>query len=122
MIILLTSLYFLYASLLLYTYSSGYSFLRYILKRKNVKILLSIESIFVILGLFIIATDKPFNIIVLIILASHLVGIFWIISDKENFYSIVDENMTWNSDMVEKFSAITLIAYGIFVYISRLII
>ena len=88
MIYILSSLYFLYGFVLFYSYIKGYSLLRYLLKRKNINVLLTIELI------------------------SFIFIIFFI-------YSMINSNAL-DMDSLETSSAMIVIAYGIFVYISKL--
>ena len=119
MIYLLSSLYFIYGFILFYTYTKGYSLLRYLLKRKNINVVLSIELIFIILGSLIMFTSQPLNWIVALIMFTHIVGIFWLISNPESYYSVVDANSS-DIDSLEVGSAMIVIGYGVFVYSSKL--
>ena len=119
MIYLLSSLYFIYGFILFYTYTKGYSLLRYLLKRKNINVVLSIELIFIILGSLIVFTSQPINWIVALIMFTHIVGIFWLISNPESYYSAVDANSS-DIDSLEVGSAMIVIGYGVFVYSSKL--
>lgn len=119
MIYILSSLYFIYGFLLFFTYTKGYSLLRYLLKRKNINVVLSIELIFIILGSLIVFTSQPLNWIVALIMFTHIVGIFWLISNPESYYSIVDANSS-DIDSLEVGSAMIVIGYGVFVYSSKL--
>ena len=119
MIYLLSSLYVIYGFILFYTYTKGYSLLRYLLKRKNINVVLSIELIFIILGSLIVFTSQPLNWIVALIMFTHIVGIFWLISNPESYYSAVDANSS-DIDSLEVGSAMIVIGYGVFVYSSKL--
>jgi len=119
MIYLLSSFYFIYGFILFYTYTKGYSLLRYLLKRKNINVVLSIELIFIILGSLIVFTSQPLNWIVALIMFTHIVGIFWLISNPESYYSVVDANSS-DIDSLEVGSAMIVIGYGVFVYSSKL--
>ena len=119
MIYILSSLYFIYGFLLFFTYTKGYSLLRYLLKRKNINVVLSIELIFIILGSLIVVTSQPLNWIVALIMFTHIVGIFWLISNPESYYSIVDANSS-DIDSLEVGSAMIVIGYGVFVFSSKL--
>ena len=117
MLILLSSLYFLYGFILFYTYLKGYSLLRYLLKRKNINALLSIEFMFIILSSLIVFTSQPLNWIVALIMFSHLIGVFWIITNPDGYYNMVEESKI-DIDSLETASAMIVFAYGIFVYFS----
>ena len=91
MLILLSSLYFLYGFVLFYTYIKGYSLLRYLLKRKNINIQLSIELIFIILTSLVVFTSQPLNWIVALIMLFHVVGVIWIVTNPNSYYSMAEE-------------------------------
>ena len=118
MIYLLSSLYFLYGFVLFYTYFKGYSLLRYLLKRKNINAVLTIELIFIILASFIVFTSQPLNWIVALIMFTHLIGVGWLISNPDSYYTMVDTNST-DMDSLETASAMIIFGYGGFVYSSR---
>ena len=117
MVIFLSSLYFLYGFLLFYTYLKGYSLLIYLLKRKNINVLLSIEFIFIILSSLIVFTSQPLNWIVALVMFSHLVGVVWIITNPDGYYRMAEESQI-DIDSLETASAMIVFAYGIFVYFS----
>ena len=119
MIYILSSLYFVYGFMLFYTYIKGYSLLRYLLKRKNINVFLTIEFIFIILGSIIVFSSQPFNWIVALIMFTHIAGVFELISNPENYYSKLNLNST-EIDSLEIASALIVIGYGIFVYSSKL--
>ena len=119
MIYILSSLYFVYGFMLFYTYIKGYSLLRYLLKRKNINVVLTIELTFIILGSMIVFTAQPFNWIVALIMFTHIAGVFWLISNPESYYSMLDLNST-EIDSLEIASAMIVIVYGVFVYSSKL--
>ena len=121
MISLLASLYFLYGFVLFYTYIKGYSLLRYLLKRKNINTMLSIEFIFIIVGSFIVFTSQPLNWIVALILFSHLMSVAWIITNPDSFYSMLEQNNI-DTDSLEVTSALIVFGYGVFVYFSFIFI
>ena len=118
MIYILSSLYFVYGFMLFYTYIKGYSLLRYLLKRKNINVFLTIEFIFIILGSIIVFSSQPFNWIVALIMFTHIAGVFELISNPENYYSKLNLNST-EIDSLEIASALIVIGYGIFVYSSK---
>ena len=119
MIYILSSLYFVYGFMLFYTYIKGYSLLRYLLKRKNINVVLTIELIFIILGSMIVFTAQPFNWIVALIMFTHIAGVFWLILNPEGYYSMVTLNSP-EIDSLETASAMIVIGYGVFVYSSKL--
>ena len=118
MIYLLSSLYFLYGFVLFYTYIKGYSLLRYLLKRKNTNAVLTIELIFIILASFIVFTSQPLNWIVALIMFTHLIGVGWLISNPDSYYTMINANST-DMDSLETASAMIIFGYGVFVYSSR---
>lgn len=118
MIYILSSLYFVYGFMLFYTYIKGYSLLRYLLKRKNINVFLTIEFIFIILGSIIVFSSQPFNWIVALIMFTHIAGVFELISNPENYYSKLNLNST-EIDSLEIASALIVIGYGVFVYSSK---
>ena len=120
MLILLSSLYFLYGFVLFYTYIKGYSLLRYLLKRKNINIQLSIELIFIILTSFVVFTSQPLNWIVALIMLFHVVGVIWIVTNPNSYYSMAEE-ATLDIDSLEIATSMIVIAMGIFVYFLSLI-
>ncbi len=120
MLILLSSLYFLYGFVLFYTYIKGYSLLRYLLKRKNINIQLSIELIFIILTSLVVFTSQPLNWIVALIMLFHVVGVIWIVTNPNSYYSMAEE-ATLDIDSLEIATSMIVIAMGIFVYFSRII-
>ena len=119
MIYFLSCLYFVYGCVLFATYTKGYSLLRYLTKRKNINVVLTIELIFIILGSMIVFTSQPFNWIVALIMFTHIAGVFWLISNPESYYSMLDLNST-EIDSLEIASAMIVIVYGVFVYSSKL--
>ena len=117
MVVFLSSLYFLYGFVLFYTYLKNYSLLRYLLKRKNINVLLSIEFIFIILSSLIVFTSQPLNWIVALVMFSHLIGVVWIITNPDGYYRMAEESQI-DIDSLETASAMIVFAYGIFVYFS----
>ena len=120
MLIFLSSLYFIFAFIFLYTYTKGYSLLRYLTKRKNINVQLFIELVFIILSSFIVFTSQPLNWIVGLIMLSHIVGLIWIISNPEHYYSMVEE-ISIDIESFEVTAFMTYIVYGVFTYFSEII-
>ena len=118
MIYILSSLYFIYGFLLFFTYTKGYSLLRYLLKRKNINVVLSIELIFIILGSLIVFTSQPLNWVIALIMFTHISGVIWLISNPESYYSMVDLDSN-NIDSLETASAMIVFGYGVFAYSSN---
>tara|TARA_B100001939_G_scaffold178316_1_gene153702 strand:- start:2010 stop:2378 length:369 start_codon:yes stop_codon:yes gene_type:complete len=119
MVYILSSLYFVYGFMLFYAYIKGYSLLRYLLKRKNINVVLTIEFVFIILGSMIVFTAQPFNWIVALIMFTHIAGVFWLITNPEGYYSMVNPNSS-EIDSLEIASAMIVTGYGVFVYSSKL--
>ena len=118
MIYLLSSLYFLYGFVLFYSYVKGYSLLRYLLKRKNINAVLTIELVFIILCSFIVFTSQPLNWVIALIMFTHISGVIWLISNPESYYSMVDFDSN-NMDSLETASAMIVLGYGVFAYSSN---
>ena len=118
MIYLLSSLYFLYGFVLFYSYLKGYSLLRYLLKRKNINTVLTIELVFIILCSFVVFTSQPLNWIVALIMFTHITGVIWLISSPESYYSMANLNSS-SIDSLETASAMIVFGYGVFTYSSN---
>ena len=119
MITVLSSIYFIYCFILFYTYSKGYSLLRYLLKRKNINVYISIELIFIILCSFIVFTSQPLNWVVALIMLFHIAGVIWLVSNPGSFYSMA-EDPSIDIDSLEISSAMVVIGLGVFVYFSTI--
>ena len=119
MINFLACLYFIYGFMLFYTYIKGYSLLRYLMKRKNINVVLTVELIFIILCSVIVFTSQPLNWIVGLIMFTHIAGIFWLISNPESYYSMLSRD-SLDTDSLEASSAMIVIGYGVFVYSSKI--
>ena len=122
MVILLSSLYMIYGFLFLFSYIKDIGFLRYIYERKNINQLLTIEFIFIILASFIVFTNQPFNWMVALVMIFHIFGVVWLVAFPNSFYSMYEESMNVDPGTVESMSGWTLVAFGVFVYASRIII
>ena len=120
MLTALSSLYFIYGFILFYTYSKGYSLLRYLLKRKNINTQLSIEFLFIIFTSLVVFTSQPTNWIVGLIMLFHVGGVVWIISNPDSYYSMA-EDPSIDVDSLEMATSIIVIGMGIFVYFSKII-
>ena len=121
MITLLAILYALYAFIYMYTYKSDYSLLRYMYKRKNINVYLSVEIIFLILTSFIVFTNQPLNLIIAILMFMHLVGIAWLVANPKNFYEMVEESVRLDENLVENTVAGSLFISSVLVLFSRII-
>ena len=121
MITLLAVLYALYAFAYMYSYKSGYSLLRYMYKRKNINVYLSVELIFLILTSLIVFTKQPLNWIVAILMFMHLVGIAWLVANPKNFYEMVEESVKLDENLIENTVAGTLLASSVLVLFSKIV-
>ena len=121
MITLLAILYALYAFIYMYTYKSDYSLLRYMYKRKNINVYLSVEIIFLILTSFIVFTNQPLNLIIAILMFMHLVGIAWLVANPQNFYKMVEESVRLDENIIENTVAGSLFISSVLVLFSRII-
>jgi sensor histidine kinase YesM len=120
MIAILAFLYLLFAFAYFYTNKSGYSLLRYMYKRKNINVYLSVEIIFLILTSFIVFTNQPLNWIVAILMFMHLFGIAWLVTNPKNFYEMVEESVKLDENLVENTVAGSLFISAILVLFSRI--
>ena len=118
MIYLLSSLYFLYGFVLFYTYLKGYSLLKYLLKRRNINVVLAIELTFIVLCSLIVFTSQPLNWIVTLVMFTHITGVIWLISSPDTYYSMANSDSV-NMDSLETASAMIVFGYGVFVYSSK---
>ena len=121
MISLLAVLYAAYAFVYFYSYKSGYSLLKYMYKRKNINVYLSVEIIFFILTSFIVFTNQPLNWIVAILMFMHLVGIAWLVANPRNFYEMVEESIRLDENLIENTVVGSLLVSSILTLFSRII-
>ena len=121
MIIFLAFVYVFSAFVYFYSNKAGYSFLRYVLKRKNINIYLSIEIFYLILTSFIVFSSNPLNWVVAILMFLHLFGIAWIVASPDSFYSIAEESIRLDHIMVENMVVITFLIYAGLALFSRVL-
>ena len=121
MISLLAVLYAAYAFVYFYSYKSGYSLLKYMYKRKNINVYLSVEIIFFILTSFIVFTNQPLNWIVAILMFMHLIGIAWLVANPGNFYEMVEESIRLDENLIENTVVGSLLVSSILTLFSRII-
>jgi len=121
MIIFLVFVYVFSAFVYFYTNKAGYSFLRYIWKRKNINIYLSTEIFYLILTSLIVFTSNPLNWVVAILMFLHLFGISWIVASPDSFYSIAEESISIDHIMVENMVVITFLIYAGLALFSRVL-
>ena len=120
MITILALMYAAYAFIYFYTYKSGYSLLKYMYKRKNINVYLSVEILFFILTSFIVFTNQPLNWIIAILMFLHLVGIAWLVGSPKSFYDMADESISIDEDLVETTVVGWLLVSAILVLFSRI--
>ena len=122
MIIFLAFIYIFSAVLYFYTNKAGYSFLRYIWKRKNINVYLSTEIFYLILTSLIVFTSNPLNWIVAILMLLHLIGIAWLVASPGSFYQMAEESINLDSEMVENTVVIMFLIYAGMALFSRILI
>tara|TARA_B100000767_G_C19751957_1_gene531226 strand:- start:1830 stop:2198 length:369 start_codon:yes stop_codon:yes gene_type:complete len=121
MITILAVLYAAYAFVYFYSYRSGYSLLRYMYKRKNINVYLSIELIFFILTSLVVFTNQPLNWVVAILMFMHLIGIAWLVANPKNFYEIVEESIKTDGNLIENTVVGSLLISSMLVLFSGII-
>ena len=121
MIIFLAFIYIFSAVLYFYTNKAGYSFLRYVWKRKNINVYLSTEIFYLILTSLIVFTSNPLNWIIAILMFLHLIGIAWLVTSPNNFYQMAEESINLDSEMVENAVVIMFLIYAGIALFSRII-
>ena len=122
MIIFLAFVYIFSAFIYFYTNKAGYSFLRYIWKRKNITVYLSTEIFYLILTSLIVFTSNPLNWIVAILMFLHLIGIAWLVASPGSFYQMAEESINLDSEMVENTVVIMFLIYAGMALFSRILI
>ena len=121
MIIFLAFIYIFSAVLYFYTNKAGYSFLRYIWKRKNINVYLSTEIFYLVLTSLIVFTSNPLNWIIAILMLLHLIGIAWLVASPNSFYHMAEESINLDSEMVENAVVIMFLIYAGMALFSRII-
>ncbi len=121
MITILAVLYAAYAFVYFYSYRSGYSLLRFMYKRKNINVYLSIELIFFILTSLVVFTNQPLNWVVAILMFMHLIGIAWLVANPKNFYEIVEESIKTDGNLIENTVVGSLLISSMLVLFSGII-
>ena len=112
----------IYGFLFLFSYAKDIGFLRYMYERKNINQLLTIELIFIVLTSLIVFTNQPLNWIVALVMIFHVFGVVWLVAFPDSFYSMYEESMSIYPGTMDSMSGWILIAFGVFVYLSRIII
>ena len=122
MIFFLAFVYILSAFVYFYTNRAGYSFLKYIWKRKNINIYLSTEIFYLILTSLIVFSSNPFNWIVSILMFLHLFGIAWLVASPNSFYQMAEESISLDKEMVENMVVVMFLIYAGMALFSRILI
>ena len=122
MILFLAFVYILSAFIYFYTNKAGYSFLKYIWKRKNINIYLSTEIFYLILTSLIVFSSNPFNWIISILMLLHLFGIAWLVASPNSFYQMAEESISLDKEMVENMVVVMFLIYAGMSLFSRILI
>ena len=122
MIFFLAFVYILSAFVYFYTNRAGYSFLKYIWKRKNINIYLSTEIFYLILTSLIVFSSNPFNWIISILMLLHLFGIAWLVASPNSFYQMAEESISLDKEMVENMVVVMFLIYAGMALFSRILI
>ena len=122
MILFLAFVYILSAFVYFYTNRVGYSFLKYIWKRKNINIYLSTEIFYLILTSLIVFSSNPFNWIISILMLLHLFGIAWLVASPNSFYQMAEESISLDKEMVENMVVVMFLIYAGMALFSRILI
>jgi len=122
MIFFLAFVYIFSAFVYFYTNKAGYSFLKYIWKRKNINLYLSTEIFYLILTSLIVFSSNPFNWVVSILMLLHLFGIAWLVASPNSFYQMAEESINLDKEMVENMVVIMFLMYAAIALFSRILI
>ena len=122
MIIFLSSLYMIYGFLFIYSYFNDIGFLKYLYQKTNINKVLAIELFFIVIASFIIFTNQPLNWMIALVMIFHIFGVVWLVAFPDSFYEIYDQSMNVDPGSFESMTGWILIAFGVFVYLSKLII
>ena len=122
MILFLAFVYILSAFIYFYTNKAGYSFLKYIWKRKNINVYLSTEIFYLILTTLIVFSSNPFNWIISILMLLHLFGIAWLVASPNSFYQMAEESISLDKEMVENMVVVMFLIYAGMALFSRILI
>ena len=122
MIFFLAFVYIFSAFVYFYTNRAGYSFLKYIWKRKNINVYLSTEIFYLILTSLIVFSSNPFNWVVSILMFLHLFGIAWLVASPNSFYQMAEESISLDKEMVENMVVVMFLIYAGMALFSRILI
>ena len=122
MILFLAFVYILSAFIYFYTNKAGYSFLKYIWKRKNINVYLSTEIFYLILTSLIVFSSNPYNWVISILMLLHLFGIAWLVASPNSFYQMAEESISLDKEMVENMVVVMFLIYAGMALFSRILI
>ena len=122
MILVLAFVYILSAFIYFYSNKAGYSFLKYIWKRKNINVYLSTEIFYLILTSLIVFSSNPFNWVISILMLLHLFGIAWLVASPNSFYQMAEESISLDKEMVENMVVVMFLIYAGMALFSRILI
>ena len=122
MILFLAFVYILSAFIYFYTNKAGYSFLKYIWKRKNINVYLSTEIFYLILTSLIVFSSNPFNWVISILMLLHLFGIAWLVASPNSFYQMAEESIRLDKEVVENMVVVMFLIYAGIALFSRILI
>ena len=122
MIFFLAFVYIFSALVYFYTNKAGYSFLKYIWKRKNINLYLSTEIFYLILTSLIVFSSNPFNWVVSILMLLHLFGIAWLVASPNSFYQMAEDSISLDKEIVENMVVIMFLVYAGMALFSRILI
>ena len=122
MIFFLAFVYIFSALVYFYTNKAGYSFLKYIWKRKNINVYLSTEIFYLILTSLIVFSSNPFNWVVSILMLLHLFGIAWLVASPNSFYQMAEDSISLDKEIVENMVVIMFLVYAGMALFSRILI
>ena len=122
MIVFLALVYIFSAFIYFYTNKAGYSFLRYIWKKKNIYIYLSTEIFYLILTSFVVFTSIPLNWMVAILMFLHLLGIALLVASPNSFYQMAEESINLDSELMENAVVMMFLIYAGIALFSRILV
>ena len=122
MIVFLALVYIFSAFIYFYTNKAGYSFLRYIWKKKNINIYLSTEIFYLILTSFVVFTSNPLNWMVAILMFLHLLGIALLVASPNSFYQMAEESINLDSELMENAVVMMFLIYAGIALFSRILV
>ena len=124
MIILLGYLYLFYAILILALLTFNYHLMGWLIKQKNKKIYIRLETFFVFITAFVLFNSSPLNWVVGILMLFHLIGVGTLLFNADSFYGSIEEfyELTSQKNILELLTVFTLTLSGFLVLYSPLII